>query len=73
MKSQKLQWSYRLLRYQYKYDNQGSDEYGIDYALIYAPEDASFNNIRSVLFNQKHKEYYYEIDIDSVEDMTIKW
>ena len=60
-----------LLRYGYEYHCQGTAERAIDYALIYAPEDAAFNNIRSRLMMQKHREYSYEIDVDSVENMTI--
>lgn len=65
--------SYRLLKYMYKYYVQGSEEIAIEYALILAPENASFNNIRSTLLNNRHKEHTHEIIIESVEDMTIKW
>jgi len=63
----------RLLKYNYKYDCQGTDEYGVDYALVFAPKDACFNNVRSTLFNEKYKKNDYEIDINSVENMTIKY
>lgn len=68
-----MEWTYRLFKYNYKYYVQGTEEWSTDYALIYAPKDASFNNVRSGLFNAKNKEYYYEIDLESVEDMTIRW
>ena len=52
---------------------QGTRDRDVDYALLYVPNDASFNNNRSTLINKKHREGYYEIDINSVEDMTIKF
>jgi len=64
---------YRLLKYTYKYFVQGSEEHAEEYALILCPKTASFNNVRSALFNQRYKEYYHEIDIESVKDLTIKW
>ena len=60
-----------LLRYIYISHCQGTEDRGIDYALVYAPDNASFNNIRSRLMMQKNREYDYEIDVDSVENMTI--
>ena len=42
-------------------------------ALIHCPKDASFNNVRSTLFNARHIEGVYEIDIDSVKNATIEW
>ena len=60
-----------LLRYIYFSHCQGTKDRSVDYALVYAPEDASFSNIRSRLMMQKHREYSYEIDVDSVENMTI--
>jgi len=64
---------YRLLKYRYKYFVQGSEENAEEYALILCPKDASFNNVRSTLFNERYKSYYHEIDIESVKDLTIKW
>jgi hypothetical protein len=60
-----------LLKYNYISHCQGTEDKGIDYALVYAPDDASFNNIRSRLFNKKNEEYNHEIDVESVENMTI--
>ncbi len=64
---------YRLLKYSYKYFVQGSEEHSEEYALIHCFKDASFNNVRSTLFNERYKEYTHEIDIESVKDLTIKW
>ena len=68
-----MEWSYRLLKYEYKWYCQGTEEWATEYALIYAPADASFNNIRSVLFKQRHNDYNHIIDINSVKDLTINW
>lgn len=62
----------RLLKYQYKCFVQGGEEIGTEYAFVYAPEDATFANVRSRLIIGKHKQDHYEIILDSVEDMTIK-
>ena len=70
---EKNNWKYVLLEYTYKYDCQGSDEYDTATALIHCPSDCSFSNIRSTLLNKKYEKYYYEIDIDSVKDITIEW
>lgn len=67
-----MEFTYRLLRYNYTYYVQGSDEKAEGLALIYAPKSATFNNVRSTLMNQKHKSGH-EIDIESVEDLTIFW
>lgn len=64
---------YRLLKYTYKYFVQGSEERAEEYALILCPKAASFNNVRSSLFNQRYVEYTHEIEIESVKDLTIKW
>jgi hypothetical protein len=69
----KLNWVYKLFKYKYTYHCQGTEEVAEDYALMYVPEDASFNNNRSTLMNKKHREYDYEIDIHSVEDLTIRF
>ena len=68
-----MEWSYRLLKYNYRWYCQGTEEWGETYALIHAPKDASFNNIRSTLINQRHNEYDHYIDIESVQDLTIEW
>lgn len=62
----------RLLQYHYKYDCQGTDEWGIGNALVFAPNDASFNNVRSVLVNEKSNPQH-DIDIDSIIDLTIQY
>ncbi len=68
-----MEFRYRLLGYSYKYYTQGDAEWVNTFALIYAPKDASFANVRSTLIKAKHVENQHEIDIDSVEDLTIKW
>ena len=62
---------YKLFSYTYTTYCQGTADRNQGYALLYVHADACFNNNRSTLFNAKHIEGVYEIDIDSVEDMTI--
>jgi hypothetical protein len=64
---------YKLFKYIYISHCQGSEDRGVEYALLYVPEDASFNNNRSTLLNNKHREYDHEIDIESVVDLTINF
>jgi hypothetical protein len=68
-----MEWTYRLLKYNYKWYCQGTEEQETEYVLIHAPKDASFNNVRSVLMNMRYNEYDHIIDIESVEDLTIEW
>jgi len=68
-----MEFEYRLLKYTYTRYVQGSDDEYEEYALIHCPKNASFNNVRSTLFQQKYDENYHKIDIDSVKDLTIKW
>ena len=68
-----MEWKYVLLEYNYKYYNQGTEEWEHTFALIHCPADASFNNVRSALFNARNEEYYHEIDIESVKNATIEW
>ena len=68
-----MKWVYKLFKYSYTYYVQGTEEHGEEYALMYVPEDASFNNNRSTLLNKRHREYYHEIDINSVVDLTVKF
>jgi len=69
----KNNWKYVLLEYNYTSYCQGTADRSVGQALIHCPEDCSFNNIRSTLFNRRHREGDYEIDIKSVRDMTIEW
>ena len=62
---------YKLFKYRVTTYCQGSADRSEDYALLHVPEDAVFNNNRSTLMNAKHREGIYEIDINSVEDMTV--
>ena len=62
----------RLLEYRYRYSVQGTDEEGIDFALVYVPENASFAIARSVLINQRYQKFDHEIIIESVIDKTIR-
>jgi len=68
-----MEWKYVLLEYNYTYYCQGTEEQDHAFALIHCPEDCSFNNVRSTLFNTRNVEYYHEIDIDSIKDMTIEF
>lgn len=63
----------RLLKYKYIYYCQGTEEEGFDIALVYAPENASFEIVRSTLVNQRYKKYEHEIILESVIDKTINW
>ena len=66
-------WKYVLLEYDFTEYCQGSADRGRTMALIHCPEDCSFNNIRSTLFNKRYRKNYHEIDIDTVIDVTIEW
>lgn len=66
-------WVYKLFRYTYTYYCQGTEEHDVEYALLYVPEDATFNNNRSTLLNARYRKYNHEIDIESVVDLTIKF
>ena len=63
--------AYKLFGYTYYTWCQGTKDRNYGYALLYVPVDAGFNNNRSRLMNAKHIENHYEIDINSVEDLTI--
>ena len=63
----------KLFKYTYVYHVQGSEEVAVEYALLYVPQSATFANNRSTLFEKRHQEYYHEIDIESVEDLTINF
>lgn len=66
-------WKYVLLEYNYSTFCQGTEDHNQGQSLIHCPEDCSFNNIRSVLMNVRHREGVYEIEINSVKDVTIEW
>jgi len=61
----------RLLKYDYIKYAQGTPDRGSEYAFIYAPKDASFNNVRSRLIKERYKENEHEIILESVVDLTI--
>jgi len=63
----------KLFKYRYENYNQGSIHTHTEYALLNVPEDATFNNNVATLVENRHVEYYHEIDISSVEDLTIKF
>jgi hypothetical protein len=67
-----MNYVYKLFKYAYTYYVQGTEEHDVEYALLYVPEDATFNNNRSLLYSQRNKPYYHEIDIESVEDLTVR-
>jgi hypothetical protein len=62
----------KLFRYNYTSYCQGTADHGWEYALLYVPKNATFNNNRSTLINKRHTDNH-EIDIDSVEDLTIEF
>lgn len=68
-----MKFIYKLFKYQYKYYVQGTEEIGVEYALLYVPESATFNNNRSTLVNRKHREYYHEILLETVEDLSVSF
>jgi len=70
---EKNNWKYVLLEYTYYTYCQGTRDRNFGQNLIHCPSDCSFNNIRSTLLNKRHREGRYEIDIDSVKDITIEW
>jgi len=73
IKERQMEFVYKLFKYEYKYYVQGSEDWGVEYVLLRVPESATFNNNRSTLINERHKEDNHEIDIDSVQDLTIKF
>ena len=68
-----MKFVYKLFKYNYTYYVQGTEENDVEYALLYVPEDVTFNNNRSTLFEKRYQKHYHEIDIDSVEDLTISF
>ena len=62
---------YKLFKYRYTSYCPGTADKGVEYALLHVDEEATFNNNRSTLLNDKHWAGQYEIDINSVEDLTI--
>lgn len=68
-----MNWVYKLFTYTYTYYVQGSEERDTGYALMHVPENASFNNNRSTLMKARHIPDVYEIDLESVKDLTIKF
>ena len=68
-----MNFVYKLFKYNYTYYVQGTEEQDTEYSLLYVPEDASFNNNRSTLFQRRNEKNYHEIDIESVVDLTIKF
>jgi len=68
-----MEWKYVLLEYDFIEFCQGSEDRGTTMVLIHCPADCSFNNIRSTLYQKRHRENYHEILIDTVIDVTIEW
>ena len=62
---------YKLFKYKYISYCQGTADKSTEYALLYVPDNASFNNNRSVLYSERHQDNYHEIDIESVKDLSI--
>ena len=69
----KIEFVNKLFKYTYTYYVQGTEERDVEYALMYVPKDATFNNNRSTLFNRKYRKYDHEIDIESVQDLTVNF
>jgi len=63
----------KLFKYTYISYNQSTMVYRSEYALLHVPKDAPFTNNRSTLYNARHKDYYHEIEMDSIEDLTINF
>lgn len=63
----------KLFKYSYYSLCQGDMEIGVEYALLHVPEDATFNNNRSVLMSRRYKKHTHEIVLDSVQDLTINF
>ena len=68
-----MNFVYKLFKYRYTYYVQGTEEIGEEYALLYVPESATFNNNRSTLIQKRDKKGIHEIDIESVIDLTINF
>ena len=66
-----MKFVYKLFKYRCTTYCQGTADRGEDYVLLHVPEDATFYNNRSTLYDAKHREGFYEIDFDSIEDMTV--
>ena len=62
---------YILLGYTYYTYCQGTQDRNYGTALIEIPGTADFITAREILFNRKHIENRYEIDIDSIENLTV--
>lgn len=67
----KSEFVYKLFRYNYITHRQGTEDIYEEYVLLYVPKDASYNNNLSVIFNKKNKNYYHEIQRDSIKELTI--
>lgn len=67
-----MEWISRLFKYNYTSYCQGTADRGVEYALLYVPKSTTFNNNRSTLINSRHNSNH-EIDIESVEDLTIEF
>ena len=63
----------KLFKYIYYYNNQGTDERCIEYALLNVPKDATFENNRSTLYKTRNNELYHNIDINTIKDLTIQF
>ena len=66
-------WVYKLFKYEYKYDCQGSDEYGVEYALLHVPDDATLANNKSTLYQKRNVKWSHEIIYESIQDLTIQF
>ena len=61
-----------LLGYKYDHFVQGDVHKCSDYVLVYAPENASMNELVRKLIKARYKEWTHEIDEFSVENLTIE-
>jgi hypothetical protein len=68
-----MNFVYKLFTYIYLSDCQGTADRNVGFALLHVPEDATFNNNRSTLYNAKHIDIYHDIFLNTVEDLTIEF
>jgi len=63
----------KLFKYNYVTYSQGTEDIGVEYALLYVPKYATFANNKSTLYQARQRDGFYEINYDSIEDLTINF
>ena len=69
-----METSYVLLGYTYYTDCQGTKDRNYGTTLVKVPKSNSadeFIRARETLYNLKHEKWYYDIELDSIENLTI--